>query len=175
MNTAINLPEVLRLHALWLNGDPTGQRANLSRADLSRADLSGANLSRADLYGANLSGADLSGADLSGVNLGFRSIVPAVGTFTAFKKLRHGTIAEVQIPGNAQRVGGLTGRKCRAEFVIVTNMFGATTDCSFYDPSVIYEVGRTITPLTWDNDVRIECAGGIHFFLSREEAEAYAF
>jgi hypothetical protein len=165
MNTAINLPEVLRLHALWLNGDPTGQRANLSWANLSGADLSG----------ANLSGANLSGADLSGANLGFRSIVPAVGTFTAFKKLLHGTIAEVQIPGNAQRVGGLTGRKCRAEFVIVTNMFGATTDCSFYDPSVIYEVGRTITPLTWDNDVRIECAGGIHFFLSREEAEAYAF
>jgi hypothetical protein len=165
MNTAINLPEVLRLHALWLNGDPTGQRANLSWANLSGADLSG----------ANLSGANLSRAYLSGVNLGFRSIVPAVGTFTAFKKLRHGTIAEVQIPGNAQRVGGLTGRKCRAEFVIVTNMFGATTDCSFYDPSVIYEVGRTITPSTWDNDIRIECAGGIHFFLSREEAEAYAF
>ena len=142
MNAAINLPEVLRLHALWLNGDTTGQRANLSGANLSGANLSGANLSganlsranlslanlsEANLSRANLSGANLSGADLSGAYLGFRSIVPAVGAFTAFKKLRNGTIAEVQIPANAQRVGGLTGRKCRAEFVTVTNMFGALT------------------------------------------------
>src|ERR1039458_2291793 len=45
-----NLPEVLRLHRLWLNSDPAGRRADLRGANLSWANLSGA-----DLRGANLS------------------------------------------------------------------------------------------------------------------------
>ena len=72
--TATELQEMLRLHVLWLQNDPEGVRANLSRAnlygaDLSGADLSGADLSRANLYGANLSGANLYGANLSGADL----------------------------------------------------------------------------------------------------------
>jgi hypothetical protein len=69
MNTAINLPEVLRLHALWLNGDPTGQRANLSEANLSGANLSEANLSEANLSGADLSRANLSKTILEGKSI----------------------------------------------------------------------------------------------------------
>ena len=61
--------EVLRLHNLWLAGDPAGERADLSLADLSRANLSWANLSWADLSWADLSRANLSGANLSGANL----------------------------------------------------------------------------------------------------------
>jgi len=65
----MNLPETLRLHALWIMGDPAGVRANLSEANLSGADLSGADLRGADLRGANLSWANLSGANLSWANL----------------------------------------------------------------------------------------------------------
>lgn len=49
--TDTKLKEILRLHSLWLEGDPAGQRANLSEVDLSEVDLSGANL-----YGAKLPG-----------------------------------------------------------------------------------------------------------------------
>jgi hypothetical protein len=68
------LREVLRLHALWLQGDSAGTRANLlgadlRGADLSVADLSVANLLGADLRGANLRVANLSVANLSGANL----------------------------------------------------------------------------------------------------------
>ena len=70
----MNLPETLRLHALYLDGHPDGVRADLSGCDLSGADLSGADLSHADLSGADLrdaglSDADLSHADLSDANL----------------------------------------------------------------------------------------------------------
>ena len=51
--------EVLRLHNLWLAGDPAGERADLSLADLSRANLSWANLSWADLSGAKREGFEL--------------------------------------------------------------------------------------------------------------------
>ena len=75
----MNLKEILGKHELWLSGDKTGERANLSGINLSGANLSGSNLSGADLSGADLSGADLretclicadlSDADLSGANL----------------------------------------------------------------------------------------------------------
>ena len=73
------LKEHLRLHTLYMQGDPSGKCANLSGANLYCANLSGANLSGADLSGANLSGANLycanlccanlSGANLRGANL----------------------------------------------------------------------------------------------------------
>lgn len=50
----MDLTETLRLHALYLSGDPAGVRANLWGADLGRANLVGA-----DLRGANLWSADL--------------------------------------------------------------------------------------------------------------------
>ena len=69
-----DLKEILRKHALWLNNDPEGEKANLSEADLKganlyRANLRWANLKGADLRGADLRGADLAGADLRGANL----------------------------------------------------------------------------------------------------------
>jgi hypothetical protein len=39
----VNISETLRLHKLWLAGDPAGVRANLSRANLRGADLRDAN------------------------------------------------------------------------------------------------------------------------------------
>jgi hypothetical protein len=80
----VNISQTLRLHTLWLAGDPAGVRANLidanlSDANLNSANLSGANLSYANLRDANLSYANLSyailsyadlrDADLSGANL----------------------------------------------------------------------------------------------------------
>ena len=67
--TREELTTILEKHRLWLNSEPGGERADLSRANLSGANLSGANLSGANLSGADLSGADLSGADLSRANL----------------------------------------------------------------------------------------------------------
>ena len=45
--TTAELKDILNKHALWLRGDPSGVRANLSEADLYGADLRGASLSDA--------------------------------------------------------------------------------------------------------------------------------
>ncbi len=58
------LDKILELHVKWINSEPGGQRADLSRANLSGANLSRANLSGANLYRANLSGANLYRANL---------------------------------------------------------------------------------------------------------------
>jgi len=70
----MDLKEVLRLHALWLNDEESGKRADLREADLEgadlrEADLEGADLREADLEGADLRWADLREADLEGADL----------------------------------------------------------------------------------------------------------
>ena len=144
-------------------------RANLSRANLSRANLSGADLSGADLFGADLFGADLSGANLFGATLPKFQITPKGYPLYGFKKLECGNIATVLIPAEARRTASLIGRKCRAEYVVVVDGEGV----SKRDGTTVYKKGETVYPNKYDPDIRVECTNGIHFFLTREEAEEY--
>ena len=158
-------------------------RANLSRANLSGADLFGANLSHANLSRANLSGADLSranlyGADLSGADLSDLqkarlSIVPELGEFTAFKKTIEG-IVTLRITEHAKRSNS-TGRKCRAsEALVIALPDGCTEAHALYDSTFIYRVGETVKPKdAFCDDRWQECASGIHFYITRAEAEAH--
>jgi Family of unknown function (DUF5758)/Pentapeptide repeats (8 copies) len=157
--------------------------ADLSGANLYGANLSCANLSGANLYGANLSGANLSCANLSGANLsGAKNvptlasaqsqIVPESGAFEGWKKCQNNVIVHVQIPKGAAR-SNATGRKCRAEKVKVLEVFGAKEGVSQHDGKVIYTKGKTVKCHEWSADRWLECGGGIHFFITRAEAEAY--
>ena len=185
---------ILKDHNNWLSGAYGGIRANLSKADLSGADLSGANLRRADISeadlriadirGANLSGAHLSGADLSGANLrranlNYPIACPEEGSFVAFKKCRDNTIVKLLIPEDAKRCSA-TSRKCRCNKAIVlsiedTNGHIMELDCvaSKYDRTFIYRVGETASVCDFDENRWNECAPGIHFFITREEAINY--
>ena len=165
-------------------------RANLSRANLSRADLSSANLSRANLYGADLSRADLSGANLSGANLSgayhldeakglfLPTVCPSDGEFTAWKKCRDGAVVKLLIPDTALR-SSASGRKCRASEAVVLTIYDKDGNeineaRSGHDSDFVYRVGETVKPVQeFDTNRWNECAPGIHFFVTREEAERY--
>ena len=147
-------------------------RANLSGANLYGADLSGADLSGADLSGADLSGANLYGADLSGaknVALGIAKtrILPE-GELIGWKKLANGTLCKLRVPTEAKRSHAF-GRKCRAEYVDVIEGEGV----SIHDGKTQYAPGARVTCDKWSENWQEECAGGIHFYITREEAEAH--
>jgi hypothetical protein len=157
--------------------------ANLRSANLSGADLSGANLRSADLSGANLSGADLSGANLSGASLSGANLSGAIGLSTfvvagegalvGYKKVAGNAIVELAIPRSAKRVNAYGSRKCRAEYAVVVSApeGGATSQ---HDSSFIYRQGETVRPSNgFCDDPRIECAPGIHFFITEQEAVEY--
>lgn len=176
--------------------------ANLSGANLSGAYLSGADLSGADLYGAylygaylyraDLSGADLSGADLYGANLyganlsGVKNInfpiaCPEKGSLIGFKKVRGEYIVELEIPEDALR-SSATSRKCRcskAKVIAITNIDGTPTDVdvvySKHDPGFGYRVGETVQVDNFDTNRWNECAPGIHFFITKQEAVDYRY
>ncbi len=143
--------------------------ANLYGADLYGADLEGANLRGADLYGADLRSANLRGANLEGCDLSSLVIV-AEGALRVYKKTSTG-VAVLSIPNSAGRVNAYGSRKCRAEFAVVLEApEGAVSQ---HDRVTKYVVGETVRPDSYDPDPRVECSHGIHFFLTRAEAEAY--
>jgi hypothetical protein len=168
--------------------------ANLREADLSGADLRWANLRWANLSGANLRGADLRGANLIGANLreanliganlrqtrlpeGELRILPDDGDVIGWKKLRSNHIARLLIPGGTAR-SNATGRKCRAQRAKVLAIYapcGAPHEIgvSQHDPAFMYRVGEWVSVSNFDPDRWNECAPGIHFFITRKEAEEY--
>ena len=194
------LADILTAHKKWLNDEPNGKRADLQYADLRGAYLRGADLQGAylrgaylqyadlqgaDLRGAYLRGADLQGADLRGakieqkmINKFFPITCPEYGAFIAWKKAGN-MIVKLQIPEDAKR-GSAFGRKCRASkavCVAIENPNGTPSDIksvtSSYDSSFVYTVGETVEVEDFDDDRLHECAPGIHFFITRQEAVDY--
>jgi hypothetical protein len=150
--------------------------AYLSDAYLSDAYLRGANLSGADLSDANLSGADLSDANLSGAKgadaaIAKTRILPE-GAIIGWKKAQ-GHIVKLLIPAEAKRSHAF-GRKCRAEFADVLEIEGAeVVYTNNHGPKTEYRVGQRVTPDKWDENWQEECSNGIHFFITRIEAEEW--
>lgn len=170
--TKEEIQETLDKHKRWRIGDPSGSRANLSDSDLSRADLYGANLSRANLSGADLSGANLSRAKNATLAIARTRIIPAEGEIIGWKKCNSGVLVKVRIPSESKRSHAF-GRKCRAEFVDVLEVIGADEGLSSHDRTTRYVTGIRVSCDQWCEDWTKESAGGIHFFITREEAEAY--
>ena len=168
------------------------READLSRANLSRSDLSGAILCRADLSRADLNETTLRGANLYGANLRKADLscaylyaskgvdypmnCPEKGSFIGFKKVRNNLIVELEITEDALR-SSATGRKCRcskAKVLSITNIDGTESDIdsarSLWDPAFVYTVGKTVEVSNFDTNRWNECAPGIHFFITRQEA-----
>ena len=157
------------------------QGANLRSANLQGANLRSANLWSADLRSANLWSADLRSADLQGANLQGASCIDLIiartrilpeGDIIGYKKCINGVIVKLKIPANAKRSHAF-GRKCRAEFAEVLEVFGAETAVSCHDSKTIYKAGEIVRPDRWSDDWLNECDSGIHFFITKIEAENY--
>jgi hypothetical protein len=168
------------------------RRANLKGADLEFADLSYTCLKRASLneaclrgvclQWADLQGADLTKSDLQGANLehviydeytSFYALqCPEEGAFIGWKKCENGVIVKLLIPADAKR-SSATSRKCRASKAIVLEIIGSNRGISTVDTNFIYEVGKEMIPDSFDEDRWRECSHGIHFFITKAEAERY--
>ena len=170
------------------------RNANLSGGNLRNANLSGGNLCGANLRGADLCDADLCGADLHNANLRDAKNVdevkwsmyttfyplqcPETGSFIGYKKAS-GYIIELEICADAKR-SSATSRKCRcskAKVLSITHLDGSdgglTEVRSNYSKEFIYRVGETVEVPDFDDNRWNECAAGIHFFITRDEAVKY--
>ena len=148
--------------------------ADLINADLSNANLSDANLSDANLINANLSYANLSGADLSGAKgalIEFRKGKTLTEDIIGYKKCRDDVIIKLLIPRGAI-VFSINGSKCRTNKAKVLEIEGADRAISNYK-YMSYYAGDEFTVYDFNCEYNVECAPGIHFFMTKEEAVRY--
>ena len=133
----------------------------------------------ANLRGANLSMADLSEAKNAELPQSYTVILPE-GSIIGWKLCADNILVKLRIPEEAKR-SNATGRKCRAEYADVIEMIDLKDKrrrvieaVSTYDSTFKYTVGERVTPKEkWNEDRFDECASGIHFFITRIEAENY--
>ena len=162
---------------------------NLRNANLCCANLCCANLRGADLCGANLSGADLRGADLRGAKNTDKTAwdaytafyplqCPETGSFIGYKKAAD-KIVMLEICADAKR-SSATSRKCRcskAKVLSITHLDGSDSGLtevrSNYSKEFVYRVGEVAEVPDFDDNRWNECAAGIHFFITRDEAVKY--
>ena len=155
--------------------DANLQDADLRRANLQDADLRRANLQDADLQDANLQDADLRKANLQDADLQDANIIDAIfspfqipeGELIVYKRIKE-MLIQLRIPREAKRTACLVNRKCRAEYAIVENIA-----YSIEHKGCFYAIEKKVIPDGYDDDIRVDCTYGIHFFLTKEEADKW--
>lgn len=140
------------------------------RCDFCAADLSGAKMAEADLGASSLFFARLPSDPDAALALARARACPPEGPVVGWKKCDGGVLVKLMVPAEARR-GAAPGRKCRAEFADVLEVVGAEVGKTRLDTT--YRAGERVVAKNYDENPFAVCAGGIHFFLTREEAEAY--
>ena len=141
-----------------------------------RKTLEAAVSARAHLADAYLAGAYLAGAQNADYAI-VQTVLTPEGTLIGWKKCRDNVLVKLRIPEEAKR-SNASSRKCRAEYVDVLELISLddtakTVDnaVSIHDGKTMYRVGERVMCDKWDDDRWNECSGGIHFYITRLEAE----
>ena len=142
--------------------------AYFNHADLCYATFTGASFEHTDMDYSNLFGAAFDESEQ--IRGGITLTEPMIG----YKKCMENTIVELEIPKGAI-VFSINNGKCRTNIAKVVKIEGnKKTAYSMWDKTFKYKVGQTVYPKnTFGCQYNQECGGGIHFFKTREEAEAY--
>ena len=144
--------------------------ANICNVDVSYANMSYANMSYANIMGVDMIGTNTSGVDMSGVDRlrkGIKLSEPIIG----WKKCKNNVLVKLEIPRGAI-VFSINNKKCRTDKAKVLEIIGADRAYSNYK-FFSYYVGDVIEIFDFNCEYNVECAEGIHFFKTREEAENY--
>ena len=159
------------------------QRTNLKNTNLERASLRRANLTYADIRGAKLYAAVLENAILDNIIFddkteNFRIHCPEQGAFIAYKKGLNNLIIKLLVPSDAKRVSS-TMNCCRcdkAKVLEIKNFEGS----KFFDEAwstvaenFCYKLGEWVYAENFNEDRWYDSTGGIHFWMTEEEAKAY--
>ena len=169
------------------------RRAYIANSTFDGAVMDNTCFCNAYFYSVRLDNTDLEIYGLDGAS-GLPDLVcPEKGSFIGFKKACYleavgelgdleerefACIVELEILEDAMR-SSAARRKCRcskAKVLSITTLDGIPLDCtafSSYDDSFKYRVGETVEVANFDKDRWNECAPGIHFFITRQEAVDY--
>ena len=155
--------------------------ATLHYANFDLSTLTKSEFSNAECYGAHFKDSILYEAYFLGASglPPLPSACPETGSFIGYKKSLEGFIIKLKIFESSKRSSS-TGRKCRCDKARVLeiqdcngNKLQTTIAHSEYQPDFVYEVGKIVSVKDFDDNRSNECAPGIHFFITRQEAVDY--
>ena len=151
---------------------------NLERASLRRVNLTYADIRGAKLYAAVLENAILDNIIFDDKTENFRIHCPEQGAFIAYKKGLDNLIIKLLIPSDARRVSS-TMNCCRcdkAKVLEIKNFEGT----KFFDEAwstvaenFCYKLGEWVYAENFNEDRWYDSTGGIHFWMTEDEAKAY--
>ncbi|RLC32202.1 MAG: hypothetical protein DRH37_01220 [Deltaproteobacteria bacterium] len=182
-------PRTILTNSLFIDTDL--YKADFSRTLLQDVNFTGANLREANLKGAFLVLANFKDATLIGANFQNACLIDANFTLAKYNHdtigihpapegdligwgSKAGVLVKLLIPAAAKRSCS-TGRKHRAEYAKCIRVYNSSKSVKVtnsYD-TLEYVEGNTVTCHSWNDNRWEECTGGIHFFLTRQEAESY--
>lgn len=148
------LAEILERHKHWIMEDCDGWETM-----------------KVDLRGADLRDADLRGAE--GNLIEYRKGKILTKDIIGYKKCIGNEIVTLKIP-RGSIVFSINGNKCRSNQAEVIGIDGGNRAFSSYK-YMSYYAGDKITVYDFNCEYNVECAEGIHFFMTREEAENYNY
>jgi len=151
--------------------------ANLCGGKFLGAYICGANLNESKIYNADFNNCNLSyGTTLKwadGKLIEYRKGKILTEDIIGYKKCQDDVIVTLKIPRGAI-VFSINGSKCRTNKAKVIAIDGAKRAISHFK-DMSYYVGDEFTVYNFDCAYNSQCGEGIHFFMTREEAEEYLF
>lgn len=152
--------------------------ACLRSADLRGCDMSGADISGADMFASALERADMTELKTDEHTRFFHLFCPKEGPFIGWKVCFGRRIVQLLVPEDARRISGTTNEvKCDKAKVLTIKSVDYRENYreahSYVDENFIYRTGEMIYAENYNPDRFVDSGGGIHIWLTREEAIAY--
>ena len=154
------------------------ENANMRTASFRFCDMSDCNIKGANLYGAVLENADLTNIQSDEATQWFRLRCPETGAFLGYKKCVNDRMVQLLIPADALRTSAtLPSCRCNKAKVLTIKSFDFKKNYdeawSLVDENFEYKRGEWVEVKDFNEDRWMDSTTGIHFWMTREEAEAY--
>ena len=154
------------------------KNANMKTASFRYCDMRNCNIENSDLYGAVLEYAKLDGICYNENTKWFRLRCPETGAFLGYKKCVNDRMVQLLIPEDAKRSSStLPSCRCSKAKVLTIKSFDFKENFdeawSLVDENFIYRKGEWVEVKNFNEDRWMDSTTGIHFWMSREEAQAY--
>ena len=153
---------------------PNDHLVNLYTRDLRK----NANIEDANLYASVLEEANLDNIKYNEKTKFFSLYCPEEGAFIAYKKGLNNRIIKLLIPGDAKRVSA-TRNCCRCDKAKVLEISDFEKE-KYFDEAwstvaegFCYKLGDWVYAKNFNEDRWYDSTGGIHFWMTREEAKKY--
>lgn len=150
---------------------------------IEEMDLTGIRLENVDLSGADVHAAMFYQANLQGIitdqnTKHFRMCCPEEGAFLAWKVCFNRRIVQLLVPEDARRVSGTTNevRVDKAKVLTIKSVDYRESyeeAQSYVDENFMYRKGEMVYAGNFVPERFIESGGGIHVWMTREEAIDY--